>query len=470
MGTGDQQPLALQTEKTESIVYIADIDVRLLPLEQQIAGIRFRSSLVQTVESLKIRYRDSEELAVYSTTIQQEALQKNYDLIIATQKERDALVFKGLSQDVYRKELLKSETALEDLRAARALLVQQAPRIEQRPALLLHKDNRDGRFLPAPEPKVRKAFCKERTIDFLLTASLREYYQRWIFTISLYRAIDDKIIYEDFVIFDPQDKETYLHHITSQLAMVLSGERPGAVLVRTEPDKAIISIDGKYAGTGQTPILEGPSGKLEVVVDAQEYFSSQFMLERRSGELVQAHVFLQPFAMESFGISSSEEPYLIYIDGIYQGTTPIDMSIPKRSSLTALHVAPNTTQDLVPFVLQPSSGTLVIPPQADLSKKQSVEKMRKQFYGAFGRFWLIMPIAFVFNGYTKSYIDTLFYYGKAERAVIDEAIAMYYTAQAFWGLTIITVVETLYRLGRYVYTANASSAPFIQPTQGTQQK
>jgi len=87
-----------------------------------------------------------------------------------------------------------------------------------------------------------------------------------------------------------------------------------------------------------------------------------------------------------------------------------------------------------------------------------VEKARKKFYGAYGRFWIALPLALLANGVSQSYADSYNLSGKQE--AYDKSVTMNYVSIGAWAVTGVFVVETVIRLFIYVHTATKESIPF----------
>jgi len=88
------------------------------------------------------------------------------------------------------------------------------------------------------------------------------------------------------------------------------------------------------------------------------------------------------------------------------------------------------------------------------------EKARKGFYGAFGRFWIGLPVAYMLIGISNSYIQTWNVYGKTVTDY-DERVKHYDTAKtweyvqmgAVAGIGVLAA-DVVVRLIIYIYQAN----------------
>jgi hypothetical protein len=88
-----------------------------------------------------------------------------------------------------------------------------------------------------------------------------------------------------------------------------------------------------------------------------------------------------------------------------------------------------------------------------------VEKRRRQFYGAWGRFWVSLPVAFFIYGISNLYAGMDVNNNPAQDKVHDTAVM---TNNLFTGAAIVTGIfgaESLVRLIIYVNTANKEAVP-----------
>jgi len=451
-------------EKSEAVVYICEVDVSQMPLEQQIAGGRIRSSLVQILNQTKERNRSSVETELYRARLWQEQKNSAAKALADARKNRDMLLFKGYSKQKYESELSKINASISDLEKKLALAMEEPPHIADKARLVPHKDTASGSFSPEPNRDDRKKFCQDRGIDLLITSSLRELFGRWVLSYSLYRAVDDRDLFSDTVAFAPEKLETILPTIASVLYQGLSGSATGAIKISAQPESAEIVVQENLVGRGSTSVLEGPPGTLSIDITNPGYYPLSFSMDRIPNTLSTASIFLSPLAVDAFEITSSQsDPVKVYIDGLYQGEAPLTVEIPR--GLYAVQLVkgsgPREIQS-IPLVLQTQKGVLPVPEQyLQIQGVKTVEKARNRFYSAFGRFWIALPVAFLLQGVANTYINAVNYGGSPD--VLDQATKLYYSAQGAWVLTGLFLSESLYRLGSYVYIANRGSSPVVEP-------
>jgi hypothetical protein len=89
-----------------------------------------------------------------------------------------------------------------------------------------------------------------------------------------------------------------------------------------------------------------------------------------------------------------------------------------------------------------------------------VEKSRKKFYGAYGRFWLALPLAFIINGISQSYADN--YNSSGNPNMYNSVTYSNYISIGAWAISGVFLAETLIRMFVYVRTGTKESIPYIE--------
>jgi hypothetical protein len=86
-----------------------------------------------------------------------------------------------------------------------------------------------------------------------------------------------------------------------------------------------------------------------------------------------------------------------------------------------------------------------------------VETKRKKFYGAYGRFWVTLPIAFLIHGISQTYVNS--YITSASPDLYGKALTSYYVSMGAWILTGVFFAESLIRMGIYIHSASKEAVP-----------
>jgi hypothetical protein len=87
-----------------------------------------------------------------------------------------------------------------------------------------------------------------------------------------------------------------------------------------------------------------------------------------------------------------------------------------------------------------------------------VDKKRRKFYGAYGRFWIALPLAFFINGISQTYAYSYNNSGGSQ-TMFDRATTAYYVSVGAWAVAGIFLAESLIRMGIYIHTATEESIP-----------
>jgi len=87
-----------------------------------------------------------------------------------------------------------------------------------------------------------------------------------------------------------------------------------------------------------------------------------------------------------------------------------------------------------------------------------VERARKKFYGAFGRFWIFLPIAFFTDGMFQAIASS--YNTNGNPDLYDIGNTTYYISIGAWIASGVFLAETLIRMIIYVHTGTKESIPF----------
>jgi hypothetical protein len=90
-----------------------------------------------------------------------------------------------------------------------------------------------------------------------------------------------------------------------------------------------------------------------------------------------------------------------------------------------------------------------------------VENKRRKFYGAYGRFWVTLPVAFLISGFSQMYTDsyTVGALSTGKQDMFNNAKTAYYVSIGAWVITGVFLAETLVRMGFYVHSASNEAIP-----------
>ena len=199
-------------------------------------------------------------------------------------------------------------------------------------------------------------------------------------------------------------------------------------------------------------------------VFADNYGSYSETVELTPKELTELSVRLPPLPIAGIMVNTNE-PAALYRGALYVGETPFTLSAPLDSRIPLMAETLAETRD------KKSASTAVIVDNSAITIKpvmppaeNAVDKARRGFYGAWGRFWIALPAALVLNGMYASYLSAY----NTQAAVHTEK--EYNTAKTYQYATIgagiaagLFGIEFAARLIYYVYISNKERSPLVPP-------
>ena len=446
----DERPLVY----TEYVLCLTDFDVSELPQSQQAVGRVLHNRFTRRLEAVKIHTRTEQERERYEQAARNEARREAGEKLAAKRDERDQLIFAGLPGWKYRKECRRVDKEIAGLEADFTKADTIQPRVEEMPAFKLA----EGSLAP-PLPGEEETFLTTHKADALLTVSLYPFYGRIGARLRMYSRFH-AASYEEEVVFSPEDINDAADEIAFRLEEAASGEGRAVLTIRTEPEKAQVLVDGKLAVKGE-PLVVNP-GTVSVIVSAEDYRPFEGEIDLAPGEKADSNIVLDPMEMEALTLSLTDGgPAKIYIGALYAGELPSYGAFEFRVPRGMYRYLNAETEDgragRVIVLGGEENRSLSIKPQIlHGPDEKPVEKRRRQFYGAWGRFWVSLPVTFFVYGMKIMY--------EAHAKVGNES--MYNTAvltnNLFTAGAIVTGVfgaESLVRLIIYINTANKEAVP-----------
>jgi hypothetical protein len=517
--------------KTEFVLCVTAFDVSALPPSQQIHGTILQRELLSRLGRIDRRTRTEEELARYEELVWNEARKEAASALEQKRLERDGLLFQGLPPWKYRRELKRINKEIETLEEAWAGADTERPLIEALPAFVLKNspgaagtgvgESGGEIFPPPPEPGGEEAFLTEQGADAFITGKLRSMYGRVSLELALYTR-KGAFSYEKTLIYSPEDMLSAADELKEFAAAAASGNAQALLTVNAEPEDALVLVNGKLVRGGEA--LGVNPGELKVSVSAGAYESEELEAEIEPGETKALDIALRPLGTESIGVRMpGVEGVSLYLGALYAGTlgsangskASADES-PSSSdgSPASAGESPPSTGESIPSLDESLSGLfeLEIPegyysyinaeaedgrsgkiivlgnsreegriitfkpeplpePGGKPKPDRSVETLRKKFYGAYGRFWLTLPLAFLANGLYMSYpvtqtLPSLFEGASRDNYPSEElynsaSLAQKAAAVAWIGAGVF-LVESLVRLVLYIRAADKEAVPLYE--------
>jgi hypothetical protein len=394
---------------TEWVFCVTALDVSALPPARRIIGEVLQANLVDSLKTVDYRIRIFPEYTFYEGTAWSKARLEAGKKLAAKRNQRDLLLYQGNANWRYRrsletvnKEIVQLE---EDFKKTEALI----PEIGTKPVFKLTGENEQGVFPKAPKSGEEKRFCISQNADAFLSGKVSEFHGRLYIVLRIYARYADSYIYEDSDIFSPDDLNIAAEEISGRLTAVIAGTEPAAIQVTAVPENAMVLINNSFAGRGKTAILERSPGQVEVSVYAEHHNPYTVSLELTAGELAELSLRLTPLAESVFNVESpSGSGGSVYRGALYLGEIPQTVGLPLNQYE---YFRVNTPEgDIAQIVLfggaEPDRiNTISVQPTAPKGKNE-VATIRRKYYGAYGRFWLLLPAAYVLWGVSSTMTNT----------------------------------------------------------------
>jgi hypothetical protein len=436
----------------EWVLCVTAFDVSSLPPSQRATGEMMARGLVDALNSVDYRIRISREYAYY----EEYAWSKNRSgagrTLAEKRSERDLLVYRGNPDWKYRREIKALDEEIVELETAYRETEADIPGIVREPVFTLTQENNEGGFPEAPGAGKEFRFCMDRKADAFLTGVVSGYHGRIFLSLRMYALYTRSFFYEDSTIFSPEDITAAMDEVAGRLAAAVSGTAPAAVAVRAKPEDSIILINESFAGRGETLVIERLPGPVEVRVFTDNHETASVKTDLIAGELAELYVDLKPLALEALTVTAPGAlGAAVYRGSLYIGGSPVTLDIP--ADKYEYFYIETGEGDSAAMVYAGRDGTALLEPRPPREKE--VEFFRRKFYGAYGRFWIALPITFLLSGISTAK-SAAYNYGGGNPDFYDEAIHNYYISIAAMVITGCVLAETVYRVYRYTRASTAS--------------
>jgi hypothetical protein len=416
---------------TEWVFCITSFDVSALPPSRRILGEVLAAKLVDSLKAVDYRIRVFPEYTFYEGTAWSKARLEAGKKLAAKREERDLLLYQGSAGWRYRRSLETVEKEIarleEEYKRTEALI----PEIGAQPVFKLTGDNDKGVFPPAPKSGGEKQFCITQKADAFLSGTVSEFHGRLYVVLRIFALYADSYIFEDSDIFSPEDLNIAAEQISGRLVAAISGTEPAFVQVAAAPENAMVLINNTYAGRGKTEIMERSPGEVAVTVYADDYTPQVFSLDLMPGELAELSVNLTPLAMSVFNVDlPPDSGGSFYRGSSYIGPIPqtLGLAVNQYEYLRVDTPDGKVSQAVIFGGSEPGMvNNLVMRPMIPKGKKD-VDTSRRRYYGAYGRFWIALPIAYIIQGLSTTVTNT--YNSTANPELYDRAITLYWASGA----------------------------------------
>jgi hypothetical protein len=218
----------------------------------------------------------------------------------------------------------------------------------------------------------------------------------------------------------------------------------------------MITVNDRFAGRGESELVVRNAGPVSVEVFADGYRSHADEIELAPEVLTELSVRLPPLPIAGITVSSTE-PAALYRGALYVGETPFSLSAPRDNWLSLLAETPDKKSSSTAFIV--NDGAILMKP-LEPPQQGAVDRARRGFYGAWGRFWIALPLALVVNGMYSSYVSA---YNSSLGMRTDEefntAKTFQYASGIAIGAAVVFGVEFAARLVYYVVVSNKERTP-----------
>lgn len=444
----------------EWTVAAAAFDTSALDAADRLAGDLVPRTLASAAFSVGRRRYDPDEREAYARRLQDAALELAVKDLASKQASRDALLFAGNAEWKYRVDLAKADGAVSSARAAfdsarsaRAVVPAEKP-------VKAAKANEGGAFFAAPKNGEERSFCAKNGYDALLLGSVESFYGRLAVSVRLYSPHLDRDLFADSTVFSAADRDAALSELSLRLSSAVSGSPPALLAVRTEPPDADILLDGQLSGRGRVGPVERRPGEARILAEAPGHESFEATVPIAVGERTDVEISLPPLRTRTlrFAVRNGEggdSAGNVRVGGLHAGV-PAETVLPE-GRLAHLEADDGGRRQASAVVRADADGVVSLSLVPALPAGATpTEDARRAFYGAFGRFSLILPFAFIVSGIGNSYADAATAYGSTSLA--ESASLAGTVGTALWAAAGVFVAESVFRFIRYVDSSGARAA------------
>ncbi|MDR2491517.1 MAG: hypothetical protein LBD20_08980 [Spirochaetaceae bacterium] len=437
---------------------ITEADVSALPAARMSIGDVWDRNLYQSVRYIQFRMRENLETEYYTNAEWLKAQTTAAKAIKTKQAERDALYFKGPLNWRYKQQIKKIDVDIKKLYETFAEAEKTKPLIEKLPAFSVKDPDSNGAFPKPPKTGGDVIFCAGQKADAFITSTISLYHERIYIEIKLWSLYTKSYTYTDSVIFSMEDMNEASMEICARFVDEMTGVLPTAVRIKASPEEAVIVVGDNFAGQGESGLISRSPGEVEITAFSPKHETITTKVELTEGDLTGITLNLTPVPDLEFGVDTrNSEEASVYSGALFAGKTPLTLSdsAEKNMNISAITKDGRSAGALFKISEKPVELNPKMPP-----KKGRVEKARKGFYGAWGRFWIVLPLTWLAVGISDAYINS-FNTSGGERTEVqfNTANYIYWTAGAAGILAGIFLVESLGRFIWYGYQADRPTTP-----------
>ena len=377
------------TRNNEWVLCITEFNSSALSGEKTNISAIAQKELKEKFSAISFHTRISPEYAYYEEYEWAKTRTSAAKSLASKAEERARYIYQGEPNWKYRQNIKKAETEMEKLKTAFEEADATAPIINKEPVFKLTGANMDLSFPPAPEPGGEISFCASQKADAFLKGSISDFHGRYFLSVKLYTLYNKGFVWDDSVIFSHENLSDALDEITKKLVIILSGNRPAALEIKTEPLDSLVLVNRTFAGRGETSLTEYPPGAVIVTASALNHESITIETELKAGELTQISIKLNPIEYGEAELSGDASGN-IYHGALYVGKTPLTLRLPVSNYEYIELDADSGNKGTIVFQTPQTadfSQSMKIKTSVPLSKGR-VDKERRHYYWIWGTQWI----------------------------------------------------------------------------------
>jgi len=453
-----------EKQNNEWILCVTDFDTKSLPQSKLSVAGTITKKVVERFKDVNYRTRVSPEYAYYEGYAWYKARSEAAKKLSTKIEERSMLVYNGDAEWKYKQSLAKVDTEIEKLTVAFEEIDNNAPLINNEPVFKLTDGNLTLAYPEPPKAGGEYKFCKDQKADAFLTGKIIDFHGRYNISIKLYAVYTKNVVYEDSIIFSPEDLESALDELTSKLILLISGSKPAAIAVKTEPKDALVLINRSFAGRGDMGVIERPPGKFEITASANEHESITRETELKAGQIAEVNIKLLPVNFVDIEIPETKAGAVVYHGALYLGEAPLTLRLPANTmEYIDVKSKDGLTGSVVFNTPEDGDSTYSLPLKTRKPPvKGRVESARSLYYWMWGGVWITGIAAWLtYHTYVVSNATIVNRGGDEEFErknfkrydVSKGTVIAVSTVSVFWAVTLV----------RYLYLANRGSTPVVKP-------
>jgi len=481
---GTQDEDEIKTQNDEWILCITEFDNSALPAEKRNVSDAVSRELVARINTINYRTRISPEYAYYEGYAHANERTAAAKTIAAKLDERSRIIYRGEADWRYKQHIKKIDKEIEALRLNYEEVEKNIPLINREPEFKLHERNLEHIFPAYPDEGNEVKFLKDNKADAFLKCSVSDFHGRFFLSLKLYALYTRSIIWEDSIMFSHNDFNSAVEEITRRLLVMLSGNRPAIVSVKTEPQDTLVLINRSFVGRGEIANLEYPPGKIIVTASAPEHDSITFETEIAQGEQINLNIRLNPLSYGDTEIFGKRDGH-VYHGALYAGESPMTLRLPSNKMEYIEIISEGIKPDgQLPDKINKKdnshllqSGSIVfqtpnipeyyqvIPFRTTIPLgKERINKDRDIYYWTWGGMWITGITAWIIY-YTYGQYNNVAgaYGGSIDGRFQKNYVNMYYASGATLAVFGAVSAYSVYRMIRYIINSGKGTPSIMKP-------